>query len=322
MLHYEMFIKEFNIYAIYNIHLNSLVLKDSLRKKWCLPWNIKDNRVEFTFGDDSSWNCRVTARCNVEIQIIPENKDTYICPIPTPKSKEWSSWTEDFDDTDWNSPSDDDDDDDDSENQTLIIALIISCTLIMMCGCFCKYKCKRNSEESEPRRVINMHYMQNSIYQRKADQPTASESSDEGPGNSENIRDVRHIPDIETWAASFANDNSETMHDEQLQEATQDNSDPHLHQLPSWSENIEDHERDPPPSYEDVCSCSTLEFSDNGENDGVFSNRMDKAMSIKKLKLALPVNSSKRAAVPSAYVDEKRTLKSPAVEKFRSSIEK
>ncbi|OPL20170.1 hypothetical protein AM593_10389, partial [Mytilus galloprovincialis] len=94
----------------------------------------------------------------------------------------------------------------------LIIALIVSCTLIMMCGCFCKYKCKRsrNSEDSEPRQVINMHYMQNSIYQRKADQPTASESSDEGPDISENIRDVRRFPDIETWAASFANDNSET----------------------------------------------------------------------------------------------------------------
>ncbi|XP_071122993.1 uncharacterized protein [Mytilus edulis] len=67
---------------------------------------------------------------------------------------------------------------------------------------------------------------------------------------------------------------------------------------------------------------STLEISDNGEHDGVFSNRMDKARSIKKLKLALPVNSVKRAAVLSAYVDEKRTMKSPAVEKFRSSIEK
>ncbi|XP_071121653.1 uncharacterized protein [Mytilus edulis] len=230
-----------------------LILKDSLQKKWCLPWNLKDKRVEFTFGDDSSWGCRATVRCNVEIQVIPENKNTYICPIPTPKPKEWSSWTDDFDDTDWNSPSDDDDDE--SENQTLIIALIVSCTLIMMCGCFCKYKCKRsrNSEDSEPRQVLNMHYMQNSIYQRKADQPTASESSDEGPDISENIRDVRRFPDIETWAASFANDNSETVHDQQLQETIQDNSDLDSHPLASLSENIDDQEIDPPPSYEEVC---------------------------------------------------------------------
>ncbi|XP_076115893.1 uncharacterized protein LOC143083536 isoform X1 [Mytilus galloprovincialis] len=230
-----------------------LILKDSLQKKWCLPWNLKDKRVEFTFGDDSSWGCRATVRCNVEIQVIPENKNTYICPIPTPKPKEWSSWTDDFDDTDWNSPSDDDDDE--SENQTLIIALIVSCTLIVMCGCFCKYKCKRsrNSEDSEPRQVLNMHYMQNSIYQRKADQPTASESSDEGPDISENIRDVRRFPDIETWAASFANDNSETVHDQQLQETMQDNSDLDSHPLASLSENIDDQEIDPPPSYEEVC---------------------------------------------------------------------
>ena len=44
--------------------------------------------------------------------------------------------------------------------------------------------------------------------------------------------------------------------------------------------------------------------------------------SIKKLKKALPLNSSKRAAVLSAYVDEKGSIKSPAVAKFRSSIEK
>ncbi|CAC5386814.1 unnamed protein product [Mytilus coruscus] len=227
-----------------------LVLKDSLQRKWCLPWNIKHKRVEFTFGDDSSWNCISTTRCSVEIRIIPENRNTNVCPIPTPKPKEWSSWTEDFDDTDWNSPSDEDNSD--SENQTVIIALIISSTLVMMCGCFCKYKCKRNSEESEPRRVINMHYMQNNIYQRKVDQPTASESSD----LTGSIRDVRHIPEIGARSAhgtTFVNDNSETMQDDQLQDATQDNSNLHLHPLASWSENIEDHDREPPPSYEEVC---------------------------------------------------------------------
>ncbi|CAC5424929.1 unnamed protein product [Mytilus coruscus] len=52
-----------------------------------------------------------------------------------------------------------------------------------------------------------------------------------------------------------------------------------------------------------------------------FSNRMDKARSIKKLKQALPITPNKRAAVLSAYVDCNRILKSPGVKKFHDSFE-
>lgn len=57
------------------------VLKDGLPTKWCLPWSVKHKRVKFTFGDNSGWNCIGTTRCNVEIIIIPEKRDSNVCPI-------------------------------------------------------------------------------------------------------------------------------------------------------------------------------------------------------------------------------------------------
>ncbi|CAG2219305.1 unnamed protein product [Mytilus edulis] len=150
----------------------------------------------------------------------------------------------------------------DSKNMTAIIFLIISSVLVMVCGCFCKYTYKRKRKESEPRPVEGMNGMQNTIHQRTEDQPTASESSDEDLGYSENMRgsiiDVRNVPEIgpmSVHGTTFANDNSETINDEQLQDATQNYSHLHLHQLSSWSENIEYHDTYQPPSYEEVSRC-------------------------------------------------------------------
>lgn len=107
-----------------------------------------------------------------------------------------------------------------------------------------------------------MNGMQNTIHQRTEDQPTASESSDEDLGYSENMRgsiiNVRNVPEIgpmSVHGTTFAYDNSETINDEQLQDATQNYSHLHLHQLSSWSENIEYHDTDQPPSYEEVSRC-------------------------------------------------------------------
>ncbi|CAG2215534.1 unnamed protein product [Mytilus edulis] len=150
----------------------------------------------------------------------------------------------------------------DSKNMTAIIYLIISSVLVMVCGCFCKYTYKEKARKAKPRPVEGMNGMQNTIHQRTEDQPTASESSDEDLGYSENMRgsiiDVRNVPEIgpmSVHGTTFAYDNSETINDEQLQDATQNYSHLHLHQLSSWSENIEYYDTDQPPSYEEVSRC-------------------------------------------------------------------
>ncbi|XP_052067554.1 uncharacterized protein LOC127706868 [Mytilus californianus] len=229
----------------------ALVLKNSLMKKWCLPWNVKDKRVTFTFGEDSSWNCihsqdcrdgsrwncQTTPRCDVKIRIIPENRDSNLCPMASSNQREWSSWTKDFSDNDNNSSL--------STKDTLVIIFtFVACVLVLICW-YCKYRCTRKSQSQNGMENARRAFRNRGTTEQREHSTLIS------PNPRHDIQ-ITNTANSSGVTGNLASSSQIEIHEPQQHFSIEGNSSRSAQPPPTLIKPSFSHEK-PPPSYEDAC---------------------------------------------------------------------